>query len=80
MSGSMHQACQQAKTVLLAEHNGVDVAVDLIYQHMKKHAACAQLGSVSPPAHGGLGAAIDDDAAIDDEQVLFMASCHDSLH
>ena len=38
-SGSMHGACQQAKTTMLAEPNGVDLTVDFDYQLTKKTAA-----------------------------------------
>ena len=38
-SGIMHGACQQAKTTMLAEPNGVDLTVDFVYQLTKKTAA-----------------------------------------
>ena len=52
---------------LLAEENGVVVAVDFIYKRMKKHAAVAQLGSLRPPAPaapGDLGADVDSEKMV----------------
>ena len=61
----MHEACQQARSQLLEEEDGVSVAVELIHQHMQKHAAVPQLGNLKLPASSSC------DANDDFDQVTF---------
>lgn len=61
LSGSMHEACQQASSKLLEEEDGVGVAVEFIHQHMQKHAAVPQLGNLKLPANSNREAEDDFD-------------------
>ena len=61
LSGSRHEACQQARAKLLEEEDGVSVAVEFIHQHTQKHAAVPQLGNLKLPANSNREAEDDFD-------------------
>ena len=59
LSGSMREACHEARSSLLEEEELVDVAVRFIHQHLKKNGAVPELGRVRLPAV--IGPVADDD-------------------
>ncbi len=59
LSGSMQEACHEAKSSLLEEEDGLNVAVRFIHQCLKKNGAVPELGRVRLPA--SIGPVADDD-------------------
>ena len=59
LSGSMQEACHKARSSLLEEEDGLNVAVHFIHRYLKRNGAVPELGKLRLPAN--IGPVTDDD-------------------